>query len=431
MEITTMSESSEIHVKRHIYLSISLATFFAWMIESYSYNIMFYSVKARYNDFGMNLNDIGVAIAISSVCRTMGAQIFGMISNRLGRKRPFLASVTLTAVLTAICGKVDTRIPFMVMNALVSLCAGGQFGISVSWLMESVPALHRGLFAGIYMQGYATGLLMAEDILIGLTENDSWRNCFYFVLYLLLPVFCVAFIPESSVWQQIRTQGQPDFHKSARLAYQTNAPVNRFSILLLSFIAFFSSASRDLYPDFLQIQLKFSQQQIVVTTAVGYVGGFIGAIVSGLLLYYTRPKVIIGVCAFLSAALAYPWTFAQSLVAASASLFIFQFFVQGLLSAIPVYLFDVIPPLVRAHFIGIVFQLTRAIGSSSRGIESAMLNKFKQPNGTPNYGLSQIMFLIIAAACTMVFVIFAPATYRPPPSSINDESVYANKPTAV
>ena len=33
-----MSESSEIHVKRHIYLSISLATFFAWMIESYSYN---------------------------------------------------------------------------------------------------------------------------------------------------------------------------------------------------------------------------------------------------------------------------------------------------------------------------------------------------------------------------------------------------------
>src|SRR5208283_2391827 len=93
--------------------------------------------------------------------RPVGAMIFGVMSDRYGRRLPMMINIVFFAVMSALSGLAPTFGAFLILRMLFGIGMGGQWGVSASLVLESVSPKWRGVFSGFLHQGYSFGNLLA------------------------------------------------------------------------------------------------------------------------------------------------------------------------------------------------------------------------------------------------------------------------------
>ena len=107
--------------------------------------------------------------------------LFGVLSDRFGRKWPLVANLFMVAVLELGSGFVMTYREFLAVRSLFGIAMGGIWGLAASTALENLPVEVRGLASGILQQGYAVGYLFAAVINLYLVPSVSpgWRALFW------------------------------------------------------------------------------------------------------------------------------------------------------------------------------------------------------------------------------------------------------------
>jgi SHS family lactate transporter-like MFS transporter len=128
--------------------------------------------------------------------------IFGILSDRLGRKWPLVANLVLVSVLELSAGFVQTFHQFLALRSIFGIGMGGIWGLAASTALENLPVEVRGLASGVLQQGYAVGYLLAAVINLKLVPEThaSWRSLFWTAsgLYPGVPTGeCILFEGES------------------------------------------------------------------------------------------------------------------------------------------------------------------------------------------------------------------------------------------
>jgi len=129
--------------------------------------------------------------------------IFGVISDRFGRKWPLVFNLLLVAVLQLGAGFVQTFKQFLAVRSLFGIGMGGIWGLAASTALENLPVEARGIASGVLQQGYAVGYLLAACINLKLVPAVSagWRSLFWTAAGISLFAACVrAVLPESEVF---------------------------------------------------------------------------------------------------------------------------------------------------------------------------------------------------------------------------------------
>lgn len=114
--------------------------------------------------------------------RSVGAVIFGVLSDRYGRKWPFVANNVLFIVLELSTGFCQTYKQFLAVRALFGIAMGGLYGNIAATALEDCPPEARGIISGMLQQGYAFGYLLVTAFARGLvgTTSHAWRPLFWF-----------------------------------------------------------------------------------------------------------------------------------------------------------------------------------------------------------------------------------------------------------
>ena len=114
--------------------------------------------------------------------RPVGAIIFGIVSDRYGRKWPFVITVILYATIEIASGFCRTFEQFLGVRALFGIAMGGIYGNCAATALEDAPAITLGLLSGILQQGYALGYILAAVFNLAITNNQpyGWRALFWF-----------------------------------------------------------------------------------------------------------------------------------------------------------------------------------------------------------------------------------------------------------
>ncbi|MCL7021361.1 MFS transporter, partial [Vibrio vulnificus] len=107
------------------------------------------------------------------------APIHGKLGDLYGRRRTFLAAVTIFVIASALAGAANSVEMLIAMRALQGLGGGGLMNLATSGFADLVPASERGK-----VQGYTGGVFaigsMGGPLLGGLfAEHLSWRWIFY------------------------------------------------------------------------------------------------------------------------------------------------------------------------------------------------------------------------------------------------------------
>ena len=357
------------HASRHAVL----AGFLGWTLDAFDFFVVVFLLDVLAQQFGVAKKEIVLTTTATLAMRPLGALLFGLLSDRYGRRIPLMANVIYFSIIELLCGFAPNFRVFLVLRALFGIGMGGEWGVGASLAMEAAPARLRGILSGILQSGYSIGYLLAAIAARFLLPVWGWRPMFWVgALPALLALYIRSKVPESEAWKQHRAASTGEVLRIVGKHWRRFA----YLVLLMTFMMFLSHGTQDLYPDFLH-EVHHVSQAARANIAITYnLGAVTGAILFGLLSQAAGRRK--GMLAALSLSLlTIPfWAFGSSLAVLVVAAFVMQIGVQGAWGVIPVHLNELSADAARGLMPGLAYQLGILFASPTNSWQYALRDRF-------------------------------------------------------
>lgn len=345
-----------------------LAGFLGWTLDAFDFFILVMVLGPVAHGFGRSIPDIAFAISASLMTRPVGAFIFGLLADRLGRRKLLIYNIIFYSVVEVLSGLAPTYGIFLALRFLYGVGMGGEWGVGASLALESVPARWRGLLSGLLQEGYAVGYILAAIAYAVIYPVYGWRAMFFVGgLPGLLSLFIIAKVKETEAWHQAKTDW-----KSYKRAIFGHKKLFLYLVVLMAMMNFVSHGTQDLYPTFLRVQRHFDVHTTSWITIFSMLAALAGGLVFGLWSErFGRKRSMI--VALLLAVLTIPlWVTGSNLGWIIVGACLMQFMVQGAWGVIPAHLNELSPAALRGFFPGFAYQLGVLIASTVIYLEAAL-----------------------------------------------------------
>jgi len=157
--------------------------------------------------------------------RPLGAVLFGVLGDRLGRKYTFLVTILLMGVATAAVGVLPTYeaigvaapILLVLCRILQGLALGGEYGGAAVYVAEHAPTTRRGFYTSFIQSGVVGGFLLSLAVVLVsniFVDKEAfaawgWRIPFLFSLVLLgISLWVRLKLKESPVFRAMKDSGE-------------------------------------------------------------------------------------------------------------------------------------------------------------------------------------------------------------------------------
>jgi MFS family permease len=212
---------------RLVIIASSLGTVFEWY-DFFVYGTLaaligklFFPASSDSAAFLKSLAVFGVGFGM----RPIGALLFGVLGDKLGRKYTFLVTITLMGIATAGIGFLPTyasagvAAPFLLvlLRALQGLALGGEYGGAAIYVAEHAPQNKRGFYTSFIQGSVVGGFILSLIVVLGTTaiigkeawDDWGWRVPFIFSLLLLaISLWIRMKLSESPVFKAMKEAGE-------------------------------------------------------------------------------------------------------------------------------------------------------------------------------------------------------------------------------
>jgi len=192
-----------------------VAASLGWMLDSF--DVMLYSLvlASLIEDptLRLSLSTAGILNSVTLLSAAAGGITFGVLADRIGRKRALMAAVFLYSIFTAACGFAQSAAQLAVFRVLLGIGMGGEWATGAALVSESFPARHRGKALAFVQSAWAIGYGLAALVNLVAMPVWGWRG-----------VFFVGVLPALfTLWIRRRVEDPPMW----KTAWQMAAPAQR------------------------------------------------------------------------------------------------------------------------------------------------------------------------------------------------------------
>ncbi|THU85283.1 carboxylic acid transporter protein [Dendrothele bispora CBS 962.96] len=403
----------------------------SWSCDATDFYSVSLSLTSFSTKFGKSTHEVTTAVTLSLLLRTVGAIIFGFLSDRFGRKWPLVANLLIVTILELGTSFVETFSQFLAVRSLFGIGMGGIWGLAASTALENLPVEVRGLASGILQEGYALGCVVAAIINLTLVPAkeatlgpDAWRSLFWVASGLsFFTALFTMMIPESQVFVKAAegSKGVSVRQKTQIFIQETRKVMKQhwgrfiYMCLLMSGFNFITHSSEDLYPTYLQQTKGFSEHDSTLATLIGFCGGIVGGAFAGWISQYIGRRLTLILYMIISGAIVPLWILPSSFGALTVGAFFMQFAALGAGGIMPIHLSEISPPAFRASFAGIAYQIGAMVSSASAQIEATAGDNIRiiKSDGTtiPDYGTVQGILVGVLAAFVLIVALLGPENH--------------------
>ena len=380
-----------------------LAGFLGWTLDAFDFFILTLVIDDIATSFGRTRPDIAFTLTAALATRPIGAIIFGIMADRLGRRLPLMINVVFYAVISVLSGLAPSYQVFLALRVLFGIGMGGEWGVGASLALESASPRLRGLLSGLLQEGYALGNLLAAlafrllyPMFNGAYPGNGWRLMFFLGgLPALLSLFIRARVKESEAWHEHRTDWRT-YLRSLPQYWQRFA----YLVLFMTMMSFMSHGTQDMYPTLLGT-VGYSKARIADLTMLSGIGAILGGLAFG---FYSdragRRKAMMIAMVFGLGVVPF-WISGHSPWRIVIGVFLMQFFVQGAWGIVPAHVNELSPNHLRGFFPGFAYQLGVMFAASIPYVESALGEQFTYTQAMG--GLVALVFVV-----SFIVVVFGP-----------------------
>ncbi|SFD43148.1 MFS transporter, AAHS family, benzoate transport protein [Lentibacillus persicus] len=178
-----------------------LLVFFGFLILlADGYDLMVYGavLPSLIDEWSITASTAGFIGSLTLVGGLLGNLIFGILGDKVGRKKTIISCVFSFSFFTVLCGFALGPVDFAVYRFIAGLALGGVMPIIVSLTSEYAPKSIRSMLVGVASTGFAVGGILVALIGSNIITNIGWQWMFYTGGFPLLIIpFLIKYLPDS------------------------------------------------------------------------------------------------------------------------------------------------------------------------------------------------------------------------------------------
>ncbi|MCK8644037.1 MFS transporter [Mycobacterium colombiense] len=346
--------------------------------------------------------EVAFVTTATLIMRPVGALLFGLWADRVGRRLPLMVDVMFYSVVGFLCAFAPNFTVLVILRLLYGIGMGGEWGLGAALAMEKVPVARRGFFSGLLQEGYAFGYLLASVASLVVIDwlGLSWRWLFGLSIVPALISLVIRYrVEESEVWEAAQDQMRLTSTR-IRDVLRNGAIIRRFVYLALLMTAFnwMSHGTQDVYPTFLGAHANqgaaLSSTTVKWIVVVYNVGAIIGGLVFGTLSQRFSRRYTVVFCAVLALPIVPLFAYSRGAAMLCLGSFLMQLFVQGAWGVIPAHLTEMSPDAIRGLYPGVTYQLGNLLAAFNLPIQE----RLAESHGYPFALAATIVPVLIAVA---------------------------------
>lgn len=364
-----------------------MASFLGWTMDAFDYFFVVLVYADIATTFHHTKTDVAFLTTATLAMRPVGALLFGLWADRVGRRVPLMVDVSFYSVIGFLCAFAPNFTVLVILRLLYGIGMGGEWGLGAALSMEKVPAERRGVFSGLLQEGYAFGYLLASVAALVVMNwlGLSWRWLFGLSIIPALISLIIRYrVKESEVWEA--AQDRMRLTKTRiRDVLGNPAIVRRFVYLVLLMTAFnwMSHGTQDVYPTFLTATTDHGAGLSSLTArwivVIYNIGAIIGGLAFGTLSQRFSRRYTIVFCAALGLPIVPLFAYSRTAAMLCLGSFLMQVFVQGAWGVIPAHLTEMSPDAIRGVYPGVTYQLGNLLAAFNLPIQERLAESHGYP----------------------------------------------------
>ncbi len=225
MSNTNDAAASAVHVNARDVGRIARAAFVGTALEWYDYFLFGTAAALVFNRLFFSQEDATAALlaslatfGVGFAARPIGAFIFGIMGDRIGRRPTLLVTIVAIGAATGIIGALPTYASIgllaptflVILRLLQGLAVGGEWGGATTIAIEHSPPEKRARYAALVQVGSPVGTLLSSGafaLVVALPPEsfDSWGWRLPFLA--AFPMLLIA------LWIRLKVEESPVFHQ--------------------------------------------------------------------------------------------------------------------------------------------------------------------------------------------------------------------------
>ena len=264
---------------------ILLMSWAGWVFDFYDLILYTFLLIPIGQELHLNAVQLSFVLGSSLAATAFGGVLFGILSDRYGRKKVLQWTILTYSIGTFLSGLAPNLGLLILFRSITGVGVGGEWATGQTYIGESFPARVRGRYGAFMQTGAPLGIALASVVGGYLAPAIGWRETFFVsVLPALLVVFIRKRLPESDVWVEHRRRVTEAGSSAAgetlgrflELFKKEHRRLFLFSLVLATFDMSAYWFTYSWLPGYLHQERQFSMAKSAAWLLVTQCGGFIG-----------------------------------------------------------------------------------------------------------------------------------------------------------
>lgn len=196
-----------------------------WLFDAMDVGLLSFVLAALAKDWQLSAKTIAWIGSVNSIGMAVGAFLFGILADKLGRRCIFIFTLLLFSIASGLTAFSYGLTSLLILRFLIGMGLGGELPVASTLVAESVAAHERGRIVVLLESFWALGWILAALMGYFIITDYGWRIA---MLLSALPAFYAVYLrlnlPDSpsytqqthqpTVIQSIKTLWSKDYKKA-------------------------------------------------------------------------------------------------------------------------------------------------------------------------------------------------------------------------
>lgn len=253
-----------------------------WMFDAMDVGMLSFIIAALKVDWDLTVGQMGWIGSINSIGMAVGAFLFGLLADRIGRKHVFIITLLLFSLGSGAAAFTTSFSIFLILRFLIGMGLGGELPVASTLVSESVPTEKRGRIVVLLESFWAIGWLIAAIISYFVIPHFGWKIA---LLISVIPAFYALYLrlhlPDSDRFVTIKVKERPTIIQSITAVWSKKYTRTTLMLWILWFCVVFSYYGMFLWLPSVMVMKGFSMiksfEYVLIMTLAQLPGYFTAA----------------------------------------------------------------------------------------------------------------------------------------------------------
>ncbi|OZM80883.1 MFS transporter [Pseudonocardia sp. MH-G8] len=197
-----------------------VGAFIGWLFDYYEVFLLTFLLIPISQEFGLSTTESVWLVSISLISMAVGGVLFGVLADRIGRRRVLIMTVLLFTLATFARAASPNYEILLILTMIAGIGLGGEYGVGQALISEVIDPRRRGWWGGLFYGGAFLAIMLAAVVGGQVLPAVGWRWTFVISgLPVLLVIYLRSHTPESPEWARTARSGREPLRAYATAAF--------------------------------------------------------------------------------------------------------------------------------------------------------------------------------------------------------------------